>query len=70
MKLMYNLPNGNIFLRLVMVVIRLYIIQTHCSNKSINMHFILSADLSGYRIWILGNSHMDQSQLAVRHGNR
>jgi len=29
------------------------------------MHFTLSADLSGYTIWILGNSHMDQSQLLI-----
>jgi len=26
----------------------------------------MSADLSGYTIWVLGNSHADQSQFAVQ----
>jgi len=30
----------------------------------------MSADLSGYTVWVLGNSHTNQSQLVVRHGNR
>jgi len=33
------------------------------------MHFIFSADLSGYTIWVFGNSHTDQSQLVVCYRN-
>jgi len=58
----------------VMVIIR---IDNHiCSNNSINLKVLASLhipsiiSLSGYTIWVFGNSNTDQSQLAVRHGNR
>ena len=47
-----------------------------CSNNSINLKVLASLhipsiiSLSGYTIWVFGNSNTDQSQLAVRHGNR